>query len=94
MDVMSLVTVATVQVQMGPMAAASKAASECATSALLSALPGAAELSLGSGYFSLCSTTGVGGTGKMISDATFQSFATLSQLMIMRKGLGVPSCPA
>jgi uncharacterized protein YlaN (UPF0358 family) len=30
----------------------------------------------------------------MISDATFQAFPTFIQLMIIRNGLGVPSCPA
>ncbi len=30
----------------------------------------------------------------MISEAIFQAFATLSQSMIIRKGFGVPSCPA
>jgi hypothetical protein len=30
----------------------------------------------------------------MISEATFQSFSTLIQLMIIRNGLGVASCPA
>ena len=39
-------------------------------------------------------TGGAGGTGKMISEAIFHSFATLIQLMIIRNGLGVPSCPA
>ena len=37
---------------------------------------------------------GAGGTGRMISDATFQSFPTFIQFMIIRNGLGVPSCPA
>jgi hypothetical protein len=37
---------------------------------------------------------GDGGTGKMISDAIFQSFATFIQSMIIKNGLGVPSCPA
>ncbi len=30
----------------------------------------------------------------MISEAIFQSFATFIQLMIIKNGLGVPSCPA
>lgn len=37
---------------------------------------------------------GTGGTGRMISEATFQSFPMRSQLMIIRNGLAVPSCPA
>jgi Phenazine biosynthesis-like protein len=37
---------------------------------------------------------GTGGTGRMISEATFQSFPTRSQLMIIKNGLAVPSCPA
>ena len=37
---------------------------------------------------------GAGGTGKMISEAIFHSFATFIQLMTIRNGLGVPSCPA
>jgi uncharacterized protein YlaN (UPF0358 family) len=37
---------------------------------------------------------GVGGTGKMISDAIFHSSDTLIQLRIIKDGLGVPSCPA
>jgi hypothetical protein len=37
---------------------------------------------------------GVGGTDKMISEATFQSLPSFLQLMIIRNGLSVPSCPA
>jgi hypothetical protein len=39
-------------------------------------------------------TAGAGGTGRMISEAIFQSLPTLIQSMIIRNGLGVPSCPA
>ena len=41
-----------------------------------------------------CLAAGAGGTGRMISEATFQSFPTFIQFMIIRNGLGVPSCPA
>jgi hypothetical protein len=34
---------------------------------------------------------GDGGTGKMISEAIFQSFATFIHSMIIKNGLGVPS---
>jgi hypothetical protein len=37
---------------------------------------------------------GAGGTGRMISDATFQSRPTFIQLIIIKNGLGVPACPA
>jgi hypothetical protein len=37
---------------------------------------------------------GAGGTGRMISEATFQALPTFIQFMIIRNGLGVPSCPA
>ncbi len=37
---------------------------------------------------------GVGGTGRMISEATFHSSEHLIQFMIIKNGLGVPSCPA
>jgi hypothetical protein len=42
----------------------------------------------------LASEAGGGGTGRIISDAIFHSFATLIHSTITRNGLGVPSCPA
>jgi hypothetical protein len=38
--------------------------------------------------------TGARGTGRMISEATFQSSPTFIQFIIIKNGLGVPSCPA
>jgi hypothetical protein len=36
---------------------------------------------------------GVGGTGKMISEAIFQSLEIAIELKIVKNGFGVPSCP-
>jgi hypothetical protein len=36
-------------------------------------------------------TAGAGGTGRITSEAIFQSFAIIIQFMIIRNGFGVPS---
>jgi len=48
----------------------------------------------GVGLVSYSLAAGVGWTGRMISEAIFQSRFILIQLMIIRNGFGVPSWPA